>query len=308
MIEKALKPLQVVSASAGSGKTYNLVYQYILLLFNSPQKDAFSKIVAMTFTNKAALEMKTRVIGALEVLAFPENFAPSDRKYEAPLQAELKLSKEVIHARAKVILKSILHRYEDFMLLTIDKFNLKLLRSFSRDLDIAGDFEVVIDAKLLLQKVLDQILSEIGTKDHDTLTKLALSFAESQVSEDNSWNIQSSIKNVIYGLIKEKNVDLVQLLREKEYGFLRYAQLKNEIEQLKKPILEIAKELDEYLKNQSKDDFTQRISGKSVSWNGLKNAVKKPFLLRGAFSSAVINHVNTGNKTIQPIPELCSLV
>ena len=74
-------PLQIIRASAGSGKTYQLVYQYIRLLFSSKEKDVFAKIVAMTFTNKAALEMKTRVVQALEILAYPENFKPSENKY-----------------------------------------------------------------------------------------------------------------------------------------------------------------------------------------------------------------------------------
>ena len=55
----------IYNASAGSGKTYTLSKEYIKLLFLAPQDDAYKKILAITFTNKAVEEMKNRIVGSL---------------------------------------------------------------------------------------------------------------------------------------------------------------------------------------------------------------------------------------------------
>ena len=61
------KPLKVLNASAGSGKTYNLVREYLLILIGeSADTSRFAKILAMTFTNKAAIEMKNRIVQKLD--------------------------------------------------------------------------------------------------------------------------------------------------------------------------------------------------------------------------------------------------
>ena len=56
-----------INASAGSGKTYNLVQKLLMICLQTPDKsDGISHILALTFTNKAANEMKARILGWLE--------------------------------------------------------------------------------------------------------------------------------------------------------------------------------------------------------------------------------------------------
>ena len=57
--------ISIYNASAGSGKTFTLTKEYLIKLFKSPQDDAYKRILAITFTNKAVNEMKSRVINAL---------------------------------------------------------------------------------------------------------------------------------------------------------------------------------------------------------------------------------------------------
>ena len=57
---------QVYNASAGSGKTFTLVKEYLKVLLNSDDIFTFQKILAITFTNKAAGEMKERVLENLQ--------------------------------------------------------------------------------------------------------------------------------------------------------------------------------------------------------------------------------------------------
>jgi len=60
------RPLEILNASAGSGKTYHLVRQYIQRLIADDVSPSNCKhLLAMTFTNKAALEMKERIVQAL---------------------------------------------------------------------------------------------------------------------------------------------------------------------------------------------------------------------------------------------------
>jgi ATP-dependent exoDNAse (exonuclease V) beta subunit len=61
-----------VQASAGSGKTYNLAKRYIYLLFDTKENIDIKNIIAVTFTNKAAVEMKYRVINELKKAALSE--------------------------------------------------------------------------------------------------------------------------------------------------------------------------------------------------------------------------------------------
>ena len=59
----------IFDASAGAGKTYNLVKQYLLIILSSPKNDAYRHILAITFTNKAVHEMKSRIVDNLSEFA-----------------------------------------------------------------------------------------------------------------------------------------------------------------------------------------------------------------------------------------------
>jgi ATP-dependent exoDNAse (exonuclease V) beta subunit len=60
---------KVLHSSAGAGKTHALVKHYLLLSLHGPDPSAYAHILALTFTNKAAAEMRERVLVYLEALA-----------------------------------------------------------------------------------------------------------------------------------------------------------------------------------------------------------------------------------------------
>ena len=64
-----MQKLLVYRSSAGSGKTYILVKTYLSLLFKIKSNFGFKQILAITFTNKAAEEMKKRVLTALDEIS-----------------------------------------------------------------------------------------------------------------------------------------------------------------------------------------------------------------------------------------------
>jgi ATP-dependent exoDNAse (exonuclease V) beta subunit len=101
----------VYKSSAGSGKTFTLVREYLKIVLQNPEQ--YRQVLAITFTNKAANEMKDRVVRNLILLADPENNPQEDAiKYLLPqLVDQLKLTKEQITSRAAIVLRLIMHNY-----------------------------------------------------------------------------------------------------------------------------------------------------------------------------------------------------
>lgn len=234
------KPLLVLNASAGSGKTYALVKTYIkLLLFEQEKPYKFSEIIAMTFTNKAALEMKHRIIEKLDELAYPEKSINFNQDYVDQLALELSVTQKEIHHRSKLILNAILHRYEDFHVMTIDKFNLRLIRSFSLDLDIPNDFEIIMNEDAIIEQVVDNLLNEMG-KD-EQISKLIFNYAKSKVDEDEKWDIRKNLISFAKVLSKEVNFEIIEELQKSEFTLAGFKQLKEDIKQLNTAFVERCK-------------------------------------------------------------------
>ncbi len=73
----------IYNASAGSGKTFTIVKEYLKVLFRSHSKEAFKHILAITFTNKAVGEMKTRIIDKLSLFASEKILTLQDDTFDA---------------------------------------------------------------------------------------------------------------------------------------------------------------------------------------------------------------------------------
>ena len=236
MSTNTAKALQIYAASAGSGKTHRLVLEYLkVLLSDTNYRQKFRHIVAMTFTNKAANEMKERILQTLSGLAHPQTANSKTLALKADLLQETELSEQQIQQRAGAALQGILHHYEDFHISTIDKFNLRLIRSFSRDLDLPADFEVVLNEKLVLDEVLDLLISRLGQPDAQELTKWMLAYAKTKVADGESWDFKKSLLQFAEVLSKERNASEVAQLLQTTYSHEAYeaykanaAQVKNE--------------------------------------------------------------------------------
>ena len=161
---------QVYNASAGSGKTFTLVKEYLKVLLNSEDIFSFQKILAITFTNKAAGEMKERVLSNLEDFA---NGKEND--VFKIIVNEIEADTGVIQQRSKKILDAILQNYSAFSITTIDSFTHKIIKSFAYDLGLPLNFEVEMDAVSLLNEAVDVLISKIGTD--KKLTKLLIDYS-----------------------------------------------------------------------------------------------------------------------------------
>jgi ATP-dependent exoDNAse (exonuclease V) beta subunit len=237
MVGSENKSLIVLSASAGSGKTYKLVMTYLGLILGSEDKTSnFSSIMAMTFTNKAATEMKHRIIDSLDSLANCDDLNKKDVDYLNSVSEHLKIEKHLIKFRAKLVLKQILHQYENFNVLTIDKFNLRLIRSFSRDLNINNDFQTSTNEKDILGQIIDQLFSEINQENYERLTQIVLKYSKENIDNEEKWDFKTEIKNLAGILIKEQNFEHVNRLLEMDFSLERYEDVKSQITELKKEL------------------------------------------------------------------------
>ena len=209
------KPFLIVNASAGSGKTYNLVRNYLrLLLSENDDRAEISQIMAMTFTNKASIEMKSRIMSDLNKLA---NGKEDTNRYLEEIAAFVGTTPEATRSRARIVLRKILHQYEDFNVMTIDKFNLRLIRSFARDLDLPDSFEISLDDTLILEKAIDELLSNIDAKNQTKLYQLALNFAKSNLEEENDWNLKKILLSKAKVLTNEGYFQIIRTLSKTDF-------------------------------------------------------------------------------------------
>lgn len=197
---------KVYNASAGSGKTFTLVKEYLKIILTTKNEFEFQKILAITFTNKAATEMKERVLQTLkEASQKTENAIVNDIVNETGLDIGL------IQTKSKNILQNILYNYASFHINTIDSFTHKLIRTFSLDLGLPLDFDVEMNTDPLLEETIDLLMSKIGNDKE--LTNILVKYTLQQVEEDKSWNIKEALISVAKLLLNEENeIEITKLI------------------------------------------------------------------------------------------------
>ena len=147
---------QIYRSSAGSGKTYTLALSFIALALKGDEyENYYRKILAITFTNKAASEMKERVLEYLGSLSQSKDVDG----VLAWLIEETNFSADKIFERSAVIFKHILHNYADLGISTIDKFTYKIVRTFASDLDLSHNFDLEMDNYKIIQPAVALLLS-----------------------------------------------------------------------------------------------------------------------------------------------------
>jgi len=206
---------KIFSASAGSGKTYSLAKAYLKLLLSNNSAVKFRQILAITFTNKAVDEMKTRILDNL--YAFGQDQVPE--KQESLFQSlcvELSLTEEQLRQRSQLILKRILHNYSFFEISTIDKFNHKIIKTFARDLHLSQNFEVELNLDLLLEEAVGRLLERAGND--EKLTEVLIAFSLEKIDDDKSWNITYDLIEIGKLLFQENHSAHIDPLRDKSIG------------------------------------------------------------------------------------------
>lgn len=195
------KNFKVYKSSAGSGKTFTLSKTFLKLALSGNNPDYFRNILAITFTVKAAAEMKERIVTYLSALAGNPSLRKDIESMRSAIMAETNFTADEITQRSKFALDALIHNYGDFSILTIDKFVHRLVRSFASDLGMAPDFEVEIDQSRLIDLVTTALLDKVGQD--EGITQLVLAFAETQTENDSSGDIEPSLAKFAHELSSE---------------------------------------------------------------------------------------------------------
>lgn len=190
---------KILSASAGSGKTFRLAYKFVhdTIHHFHDKPYLYRAILAVTFTNKATREMKSRILEKMNDLVE----CPQHSDYMPLLQEHLGLSQEEISRRAATILRRILHDYSHFAVQTIDKFFQSIMRAFVKELGLEMNYNIELDSAPLLTKSTDALIEEITTDEE--LREWIMEFARESSNEASHWDIRRKILDLGDEIFKE---------------------------------------------------------------------------------------------------------
>ncbi|WP_185864597.1 UvrD-helicase domain-containing protein [Blattabacterium cuenoti] len=209
--------LKIYNASAGSGKTFFLVKNYLHILFKSPNADEFKSILALTFTNKASEEMKNRILECIKEFS-KKNV---NKKYYYLLNyllKDLQLTHYQLRHRSKKILDEILKDFSSFTISTIDKFTYNIIRSF-----FSSEKKLEMDTNNFLYEIVRNILYKFkfSEKWYTILVELSLD----KLKEGENWEVSKYLYNLTKIMIDENS--FFPLKKIKNYSSYDLMKLKN---------------------------------------------------------------------------------
>lgn len=189
-----MSKLSIYRASAGSGKTFALTLEYFRIIFANPAE--YKNILAVTFTNKATEEMKSRIINELHKLAEGEKSSYGDI-----LKKEFNFSDDQLKNRAGILRTLLLHDYGRLAVTTIDRFFQRIIKSFTKELGIYPGYNVELDSDFVLAKAVDKVMQKMKTDAN--LRQWIRELMNFNVDEGKSWSVKTKISDLGQELFKE---------------------------------------------------------------------------------------------------------
>ena len=210
--------LIIHKASAGSGKTYTLTYTYIKLLLGeksakdglyyiapSTDRNRHRGILAVTFTNKATEEMKQRIVARLSELADGRICA-----FRNDLCHDLHCNESTLQERSKQALSELLSDFAQFNVSTIDSFFQTVLRTFAREVNLMGSYDIELDENNATYVGVSQMLASINrttanSPDHrrtEMLTAWLETYMNHRIASGKAFNIFIRHSNINSDLVK----------------------------------------------------------------------------------------------------------
>lgn len=242
-------------SSAGSGKTFTLVKEYLKLVLEHPEK--FKHILAVTFTNKAAGEMKERILKALKNLSKKE-----DKILEEFLKQEVPQLQHIDRISSE-LLTTLLHNYSDFAIMTIDSFIHRVIKAFALEIGLPLNFTIDLNYEKMEDFVIQRLLDRVGKDEY--ITDIILKLVFSRVQEEKSWNIEADIRRFERELFNEKNIDwIISISQLDNIEFYRFME---QLETIRRDYVETFNKLGKqaleliYKVGLTLDDFAYKKSG-----------------------------------------------
>ena len=211
MMEKALT---VYKASAGSGKTFTLASEYITLVVKNPQD--YKKILAVTFTNKATQEMKTRILSQLYGIAHK---LPDSQAYYEQVSQKTGFPEQTIRENAAEALSLLTHHYNEFRVQTIDAFFQSVLRNLARELNLTANLRIDLNDEQVEAQAVDELINSL--EEGEEVLSWIRDYIDKNIEDDKGWNIIGQIKdfgkNIFKDFYKEHKAELDNRFREESF-------------------------------------------------------------------------------------------
>ena len=280
------KALTVYKASAGSGKTFTLSVEYIKLLIKNPM--SFRSTLAVTFTNKATEEMKTRILSQLYGIW---KQLPKSKDYIEKIKSELGVTEQFMSNRAKIALFNIVHSYSYFRIETIDSFFQSVLRNLARELDLTANLRIELNDRQIESIAVDEMIDELGEKDE--LLKWILGYIKENIDDDKNWNVIGYIKsfgeNIFREFYKTKSKELNTLLHEKGFFEQYTKRIRTIRDEAEKQLKSVAAEFFEALETEGVDitDLSYGKSGPAGYFIKLQNGQYDESIITGRVQKAL---------------------
>ena len=196
--------LSIYKASAGSGKTFALAVEYILGLLQKNAEKEFEHTLAVTFTNKATAEMKSRILETLYGLKMGLKDA------QPYLNAILKrfdemgisITEQQIRLQAGKALTAILHDYSHFRVETIDSFFQSILRNMARELGLAANLQVELSHDEIIGSAVDSLIETMDTRSE--VRDWVRDYVREQLDSGDRWDIVGPLKAFAGNIFKEE--------------------------------------------------------------------------------------------------------
>ena len=211
-----LPQIFTVKSSAGSGKTYRLTQHYIALLLldtlsGKPAKNHIANLVAITFTNKAAQEMRGRIIEWMKRIIFDVPFENSSRTSldeimdNEWLKNKPEFKRDTIRETIANNFDDLLKNYYSFNVSTIDSFVNLILKASAFKLNLPPDFDISLESSSMIDLVLRECLQKISedTTVRATFDRFIDNYIETE-GNNVSWLPKDLLKNIISSLWNEE--------------------------------------------------------------------------------------------------------
>lgn len=237
------KNFLVYKAAAGSGKTFNLARIFIEELIRKNEysiDENLRSIMAITFTHKAANEMKDRVLSFLERINENKDGDDTASLLIDDISKNINIPKADVVKRCGIALELIMENFSQLSISTIDSFSHRVVRSFAKELNLHYDFDVSLDYKSWLELAIDRLFDRFGsqTKEGEELSKTLINFFITQFEQGSNWNLKWLLNDFAY---KNFNDELHDTYKKHEE--LATFDIKKTVEELKTPINEYVAEL-----------------------------------------------------------------
>lgn len=173
-----------------------LVRKYLQQIFEAPGD--YRRILAVTFTNKAADEMKGRILEELHKL----DTTPLQSKHLEFLKESFNQPADWIQKTAGHIKSQMLHDYSRISVGTIDSFFQQILRSFARESGLSSTFQLELDSDLVLEKFAQHIFSEAST--NSQLMNWLVEWVNERMENRETWHkLEADLVRLGKELLKE---------------------------------------------------------------------------------------------------------